>query len=153
MKKKLPLFLISLILINCGVNKNVSIFYEDKFNETEKNTKYEKWYYENTPEEYYKKDDEILIFFSGQAFKGSRLIINKKDTLKFKEQSEPLECLGYKMYIVKKNSNFLNLISDKKKEKLKLKIDYRYNYVTIGSSIDNLWGVTYYPFFPNISCR
>ncbi|WP_313377184.1 hypothetical protein [Chishuiella sp.] len=92
------------------------------------------------------------MFFNGQAFKGSEIIVNKKDTLKFKEQSEPLECLGYKMYIIKKSDKFLYVVSDKKEKKLKLKLNDNYDYLIIGNSFNNLWGVLYYPFFPNISC-
>ncbi|GGE93357.1 hypothetical protein SAMN05443634_106110 [Chishuiella changwenlii] len=137
----------------CTVNKNTDISFVNISNQTDEDKKIEKWYYENTPKEYNKKEDEILVFFSGQAFKGSEIIVNKKDTLKFKEESNPLECLGYKMYIIKKNAKFLYVISEKKQEKLKLKLNNNYDYLIVGNSLHNLWGVVYYPFFPNITCR
>ncbi len=55
MKAFINIFFISLILFNCNINKNVSVFYENKSNETEKNIKLEKWYYENTSKKYIRK--------------------------------------------------------------------------------------------------
>lgn len=154
MKKIIKIFSTFFILLfyNCATNKNVKIFYEVMSNQTNKNLKYEKWYYENTPEEYFRNDDEILLFFNGQAFKGTKIIVDKKDTLVFEIPTEPLQCLGFKMYKVNKNKKHILIETSEHNKKLKLTIEKKYRYVTIGKSFEKPWGITYYPFFPNIAC-
>ena len=106
-------------VFGCTTNKEINIFYENKSNETIKNILYEKQYNENSPAEYRRQEDEILLFFSGLSFQGSKIVVNKKDTLIFKEQTFPTECLGFKLYKIKKKNNYLLLKSDKYKKILK----------------------------------
>ncbi|MPS72604.1 MAG: hypothetical protein E2590_05560 [Chryseobacterium sp.] len=140
---------ILLIYNNCSTNKKY--YYQDINKATKENLIFQENYYKEAKGKFLRKEDQVLLIFNGEAFADSKVIINNKDTLMF-AQSNSIECLGMKLYVIDKSKNKIWLTSTKKKS-ITFPIKKGYNYIEVNGSFNNKWAITYSEFFPLIKCQ
>lgn len=67
------------MLLFCSIclgQSNIKFYYQDKTKATETDSIGYKYYIENTPKEFQKKEDEVLLFFNNAAFIDELIMIN-----------------------------------------------------------------------------
>lgn len=131
--------------ISCTAQKNIDFYYQDKTKATETDSIGYKFYLENTPKEFLKKDNEVLLFFNNAAFIDDVITVNSKE-YNFNNYT-----CGYRQIRILKRGGKINITS-KKKQKMSFNIKKGIDYIIISGNFDNKWSVTFSEYFPVMEC-
>ena len=139
-----------LFLQGCVSTKNIDFYFQEINEASKDDIVAEKAYYKSTSQNRVRKKDEVLIVFNGEAFKKSYVVLNKSDTIHFKESSN--NCMGAYLVTQKKSAGRIHL-STPQKESIVFKIKKDYNYIKVNGSSENRWAIVYSKYFPLIVCE
>ncbi len=153
LNKLLIIIFLNIVVFSAYNCKSVTaeFYYNDRIEKTNYEKDAEKMYFEEVPKEYQKTDKDILIIFSGAAFKGKTIIINNKDSIHFDLKPESPECYGVIMRKVPKSVKKIKLSVEGKKDIVVPFID-KYDYIDIGDATKSRWGVGYSKILPSFFC-
>ncbi|UKB86108.1 hypothetical protein LF887_10925 [Chryseobacterium sp. MEBOG06] len=146
----LNLLILCLILYNCKSTVR-EFYYDNRIEKTDHEKIAEELYFNNVPKEQQKTDKDVLLVFSGSAFKGKTIIINKKDRLSFDLNPDHTGCYGILFKKVPKSLKKIN-ISVEGKENIIFPISDKYDYIYIGDVAKSKRGITYSHNFPSYFC-
>lgn len=136
---------------NCK-SVTAEFYYNDRIEKTNYEKDAEKMYFEEVPKEYQKTDKDILIIFSGAAFKGKTIIVNNKDSIYFDLKPESSGCYGVIMRKVPKSVKKIKLSVDGRKNTV-IPVIENYEYIVVGNAYsEKKWGIRYNKILPSFSC-
>ncbi|KFF10113.1 hypothetical protein IW15_21485 [Chryseobacterium soli] len=144
-------FIIILFLYNSCKSAASEFYYNDRVEKTEYEKMAEESYFTNIPKEQQKTDKDVLVIFSGSAFKGKTVIINKKDSLSFNLPPDPTGCYGILFKKIPKSTKKIRVSVEGKKD-IFIPIIDKSDYIDIGDAKQNKWGVGYSKNFPSYFC-
>lgn len=135
-----------LVSINgCSAQNNIDFYYQDKTIATETDSVGYKFYLENTPKEFLRRDDEVLLFFNNAAF------IDDVITLNGKSYNFDNYACGYRQIRILKKDGKINITS-KKKESITFNLKKGIDYIIVNGESDNKWSITFSEYFPIMEC-
>ncbi|KFF11699.1 hypothetical protein IW15_15960 [Chryseobacterium soli] len=135
----------------CCKSTAAKFYYDDRTEKTEYEEMAEESYFADIPKEYQKTDKDILIIFSGSAFKGKTIIINNRDSLSFKSEAGESGCYGVRFKNVNKSLKKIKLSVEGKKD-IVIPFIEKYDYIDIGDATKSKWGIGYSKILPSFFC-
>ncbi|KPH14106.1 hypothetical protein [Chryseobacterium sp. ERMR1:04] len=143
-------FVILLFLYNCR-SSSAKFYYDDRIVKTDYEKKAEEIYLNDIPKEYQKTDKDVLLIFSGSAFKGKTIVINNRDSISFKSEAGESGCYGTTFRKINKSENKIKLSVEGKKDII-IPFIQKYDYIDVGDATKAKWGVGYSKILPSYFC-
>lgn len=136
----------------CCKSTAAKFYYDDRTEKTEYEKQAAEMYLNDVPKEYQKTDKDVLVIFSGGAFKGKTIIINNKDSISFDVKPESAGCYGVTLRKIPKSEKKIRLSIEGKKD-IVIPILEKYDYIDVGDTFDKTkWGVGYSKILLSFFC-
>lgn len=139
-------YIIFLFLL-LGCKSQSGFTYWKMHNQTQKDLLAEKEYQKVAPKNLKITNDSVLIKFNLSAFNGKYLIVNKLDTVSFKNLS--VDC-GEINRRIPKSIRKITLRIDE--NTIVIPIKNNYNFIKVQGLNNDKWNIIYSQFFPKFEC-